>query len=342
MRYSAGWLTFFLFTITVAFALGIAIIFLTSDFPLESVKWFFFGPVSNLYFLGNMLSNSIPLIMTAIAAVVSFSSGLFNLGLEGQVYFGAFFGTLTALFLPDIPSFFAKMIVLLAAFFAGMMLSGVSVFLKIKLNIDELISSFLLSQATVHIIDYFLNGPMRDPSAGLAASKYIDLSFSKILPPSQLHSGIFISAFFCFALYMLMNYSWFGLETRIAKNRRFAEYIGVDVKGVWVLTMLISGGIAGLSGMVDVLGVHSRVVKGFSAGYGFNGIAVALIARNNPILVIPAAIFFSYLEAGSQVASFMSDITPEMSRIIQGAIFYLVTAEAILDFIAKRKVKKIW
>ena len=101
--------------------------------------------------------------------------------------------------------------------------------------------------------------------------------------------------------------------------------------------MLMSGGFAGLAGIIDIYGIHGRMIRGYSTGYGWNGIAVALIARNHPLLVIPAAIFFAYLESGANVASLFSDITPEIARIIQAAVFYLVTAEGLLSFIRARK-----
>jgi simple sugar transport system permease protein len=96
--------------------------------------------------------------------------------------------------------------------------------------------------------------------------------------------------------------------------------------------MFLSGGLAAVGGIVDVLGVHGRVLRGFSGGYGWNGIAVALIARNHPLGVVPAALFFAYLESGAQIASFEAGLTPEISRIVQAVVFYLVTAEAVLSF----------
>lgn len=337
MKTEQNWFKVFLFTMLVAFACGSTIIILTSKNPLTAIRWFYLGPVSNIYFFGNMLSGSIPLILTGLGALIAFSSATFNLGLDGQLYFATLCATYVALYFTK-----ANIVTtLLTAFVTGGLIGFFCGLLKVFFKVDELLSSFLIGQALIHVTDYFLNGPLRDPLAGLSASKYINgsMMFSKILPPSDLHTGIFIAVALAVVIYLIMQFSTFGYQVKVTgSSHDFASYGGIKVWKIWLLTLFLSGGMAGLGGIVDVLGVHGRMVKGFSFGYGFNGIAVALIARNNPIFVIPSALLFSYLEIGAQVSSIMSDITPEISKIVQSTIFYLITAESLVDFLIRKKV----
>ena len=327
-------------TIMVALGIGIIVIAFTSSEPANAIKSFFIGPFSNVYFFGNMLAASIPLMLTGLAASIAFSASAFNLGLEGQLYISALVGTYITWKFQGLSPFILIPLVLVISFFTGGVIAAFSGYLKVRRNVNELISSLLISYTLMYMGDFFLEGPFKDPLAGLAASPYFDSTFmfSKILPPSDLHTGIFIAVGIIIIVYFVMKKSIVGFEiTLTGRNKIFSKYAGIPVSRVTVVAMLMSGGFAGLAGIMDIYGIHGRMIRGYSAGYGWNGIAVALIARNHPLLVIPAAIFFAYLESGANVASLFSDITPEIARIIQATVFYLITAEGLLSFIKARK-----
>ena len=331
-----------LMSLVISLLLGLLVITLTSSSPLEAARAFFLGSFSNSYFFGNMLASAVPLILTGLAAAVSFSSSAFNLGLEGQLYFGTLIGTYIAYKLGNFGSW-TIVVILGAAFISGGSVAAVSGYLKSKWNVNELISSLLISYSLVYIVNFFLAGPFTDPLAGLAASPYVSekLMFSKLMLPSSLHSGLLLAIAISVVIYLIFSRHTWGYELRITgRSQFFASYGGIDVRKTWITAMFLSGGLAALGGMIDVLGIHGRMIKGFSYGYGWNGIAVALIARNNPLLVIPSALFFSYLESGAQVGALMSDITPEVARVIQASVFYLVTAEGLAFFLKKRRRAK--
>lgn len=131
-----------------------------------------------------------------------------------------------------------------------------------------------------------------------------------------------------------------GYEMRICGlNAEFARYGGINVDRYTLLPMLWSGGFHGLAGAVSILGTHHMCLKGFSGGMGWNGIAVALIARNHPLAVIPAALFFAYIEAGAKSAMINSDVTLEISSVVQSVVFFLITSQAIYNFIKYRRRK---
>lgn len=330
-------------TIIIALVIGIIAIVITSSEPANAIKQFFLGPFSNTYFFGNMIATSIPLMLTGLAASLAFSASTFNLGLEGQLYFGALVGTFLAVQMSGFPPIIVIIISIIVSALVGGIIAGLSGWLKAKWDVNELISSLLISYTLVYVVDYFLEGPFNDPTAGLAASPYINSNFMlpKILSPSNLHAGIFIAIAVIILFYFIYSKSTIGYEITITgRNRRFSNYSGIPVKKVIILSMFLSGSLAGLAGIIDNLGIHGRMIRGYSTGYGWNGIAVALIARNHPLLVIPAALFFAFLESGANVGSLMSDITPEVARIIQSVIFYLVTAEGLVSFIGNRRKRE--
>lgn len=318
--------------VLIAFLLGMIILCFTSSEPSETLKWFFLGPFTNLYFFGNMLATSIPLIFTGLAASIGFHAGVFNLGLEGQYYFGAIVGTIVGLNTSKLGSS-SILLVILTSFLVGSSLMLPSILLKLKLGFNELISSFMIGQIFIYVGDFFLNGPFRDPQAALSATKYLgeDIRLTKILPPSNLHIGYVIGVVLCVLAHSLYKYNVMGYEFRMVKgNPRFAKVSGMNVTKLWLIAAAFSGGFAAMGGIVDVLGVHGRVIRGFSHGNGFNGIAVSLLVKNNPVLIILSAFLFAYMESGAEISSMMVQTPPEISRIIQGVVFCLVTAEGVL------------
>jgi len=316
-------------TVTIAFLVSAAILGITSHQPRETLRWFFLGPFTNLYFLGNMLATSIPLIFTGLAACLAFSAGVFNLGLEGQHYFGAIIGTIVVLNVPT--SKVSSMVLALAvSFLVGALLALVPMLLRVKLGFSELISSFMIGQVFIYVGDFLLNGPFRDPEAALAATRYLDetVVLAKILPPSNLHAGYLIAIALCLMFAFVRRRSVMGYEFKMVKgNPRFAKIYGMNVERIWLLAMILSGGVAALGGMVEILGVYGRAVRGFSHGNGFNGIAVSLLVRNDPALIFLSALFFAYLESGAEIASLMVQTPAEIVRLVQGIVFCLVTAE---------------
>ncbi len=317
-----------LLVIAISFFVGFVIIFMTSSTPWQTIGYFLSIPVSNKYFFGNLLAGMIPFIFTGLAASVAFQANEFNLGIEGQVYFSALVGTWVALRYAPMNSFFGIFIVIASAALAGGFFAFLSAYLKNRWSVNELISSLLIGYSLLYVTDYFLEGPMLDTQAGLISSRAVDdgLMLDKLLSPSNLHTGIVLACFLVLVSYFILKKSVFGIKMRIlGQNSKFSEYIGIKGSKVIYKTFFISGALAGCAGITDILGVHSKMIRGFSFGYGWTGIAVALIAKNNPLWIIPSAFLFAFLESAASASAIFSDLTPEISQIIQASIFFLVT-----------------
>lgn len=329
-------------TIGIAFGIVIIMVFLMSETPGKTIYYFFLGPFTNKYYLGNMINASIPLIFTGLGIAVAFRSSMFNLGGEGQVYAGGLVATFILLQMPEAAAVSGIFLALLSSVVLGAVLAGLSGFFRMKWNTDELISSFLLSSAVVLITDYFITGVLDDPNTSLLTTPPVgeQFWFLPIFPPSNLDISLLAAILTAVGVYFFMFHTRWGYEMRMCGlNREFSRYGGINVSRYMVLPMLISGGLHGAAGSVAIMGTYHKCLKGFSGGMGWNGIAVALIAKNNPIAVIPAAIFFAYLDAGAKAAMLHSDVTFEIAAIVQSTIFFFVTAQAINNFIKYRKRK---
>lgn len=327
-------------TLVISFALVVGLIFLLSKAPGRTIWYFFAGAFTNPYYLGNMLASAVPLVFTGLAVAVAFKSSVFNLGGEGQVYAGGLAATAVCLALPAANGYLGGVAAIAAAMVASGILSGLSGYFRMKWNADEMISSFLLSSAIILVVNFFITGPLDDPNNNLLATLPIGKQYAllRIFPPSKLN----VSAFFALATALLV---WFfmarthaGYEMRMCGlNREFSRYGGINVSTYLVLPMVLGGALNGMAGGLLVVGTYGSAIKGFSAGMGWNGIAVALIARNNPLGVVPAALLFAYLEAGAKAAMLHSDVTFEIAAIAQSFIFFFVTAQSLYSLAWRRR-----
>jgi simple sugar transport system permease protein len=240
--------------------------------------------------------------------------------------------TLVALAFPTGPSIAVIGLSFLAAIVAGGLLGGISGVLKRRLGVDELISSFLISAVVILMIDYLVTGPFQDSSSNFQTTAAIPAQYMlrRLLPPSSLNTGIFLATAVAIAGKAVLDKTRFGFELRLCGiNRDFARYSGIDNGFYTVLPMTISGALHGLAGALMVFGSYRATMRGFSAGSGWNAIAVSLIAGNNPIALIPASLFYSYLEAGSKSVLMSAQLRSEIAAIVQSVIFLLVTAGRI-------------
>lgn len=314
--------------LAAALAAAMIIILAAAPSPLRAAADFFTGPFSSRYYFGNMLSLASLLIIAGGGMAVAFRSGVFNLGGEGQVYLGAFIAGTAGLLLPPAsgPAGIAVIILLAAA--AGGGAAALSGIFRRLWNTDELISSFLLGQTLVYTIDYLIIGPLRDGTGFLLATPEIPEAFrlARLVPPSHLTIVVLLAPLTAWALYLYLFKSYRGYELRLCGlNREFARYGGIDVDRYYVVPMAVSGALYGTAGALSVLGIHHMAIQGAVAGLGWNGIAVALIGANHPLLVIPAGLTFAFLEEAAATATLSSSISLELSSIVQGMVFLLIT-----------------
>jgi simple sugar transport system permease protein len=314
-------------------------VFLLSDTPLRTLYFFFIGPFRNLYSFGNMLNAAVPLIFGALGVTVAMKAGSMNLGGEGQIYLGAFITAAASFTLSRFGLTGAFFSVAAGVFAAGFM-AAFSGFCKARWNTNELITTFLLSAAVIPVVNYFVTGPFHDAKTSLLSTEKIteSMRLPVILKPSNLHAGVFIAAAAVILVFFFFSRTKKGYELKITgKNEQFARYGGINTKLNTVIAMFISGGFYGLAGSIAVLGTYHSVIKEFSAGLGWNGLAVALIAFFYPPAIIPAALFFAWISMGARIAMQNTGLTFETASIVQAVIFLFSTSLAVRNIYLRKR-----
>jgi simple sugar transport system permease protein len=317
----------------------VILVFILSKTPGRTLFFFFLGPFRNIYSFGNMLNSAIPLILGGLGVSIAMQAGSLNLGGEGQIYSGAFIAAIAALTLAGLGPFGAVLAILAGVFFSGLM-AALSGLCKARWNTNELITSFLLSNALVLIVNYLVSGPFHDPATNLQSTKKIaeGLRLPGILPPSNLSAALFIALAAAAAVHIFLGRTKRGYELRMAgANEIFARYGGINTRLNTVLAMFLSGAFYGLAGALAVFGTYYGTVKEFSVGLGWNGLAAALAARFYPPALIPAGIFFAWISSGARIAMQNSDMTFELASIVQAVIFFLATSMSLRTFFQSRR-----
>ena len=314
----------------LALALAVILLAALGQNPAGALKAFFWGPVSSGLAWGNLLNEALLLTLTGLAASLAFAAGAFNLGGEGQIYTGGLAAMAAALVLPPVLGPLGLASALAAGTVAGALLGALSGWLKVRFDADEMITTFLLSAGTVPVVDAVMTSPwLGSPGNLLIQSKPVPETFwlPGLLAPSNLHIGVLAAVPLVLVFGVLVNHTPWGYRLRLmGKNRDFARYAGIPT-GLYALVPLgLSGALHGLAGGLGVLGTQHALVQGFSAGWGWNGIAVALIARTNPWAVLPASALLAFLDQSSRAVVLQGQFPFQLSALFQAAILFFITA----------------
>jgi ABC-type uncharacterized transport system permease subunit len=326
--------------VVLALICGFVVILLTSGEPLAAIQALLLDPFSNPFNIGTILNKAVPLILTGLALSVVFQTGVFSMGAEGQLYIGGFLGALAAVYLPGLHPWIHLPLVLLCAMAGGALFGAIPGILKAYLNANEIVTTLMLNFIAILTASYLVNHPFKAPDVGgFARMSYIgkDIQLGKIIPGFSAHAGILIALAAVVLVYLLLYKTSIGYELRlVGHNGHFARYGGIATRKVIVASMMISGALAGLAGIVEILGIHRTYKDNFSLGLGFDGIIIALLARNHPVGVLVAALFYAYIQVGAQTMQVGSDMPREVAVIIQVMLVLLVSAQAIFTYLKQK------
>ncbi len=343
MRRSLINLELFRFILTILLALLIGYIFLifTTDEPNEAFKLFTTGPFTTQRRMVEFLNNAAPLIATGLALSLVFQAKIFNIGSEGQFFFGAFGAMLAALKLPQL-SFLHLLFTLLAGALFGAFWAIVPAVFKAKWKASELVSSLMMNYIAYYLVLFLVNNYFRDKAAGaLVSYRFPETAWFATLTRFRLNSGIFLNVALAILIGVLVYRTKFGYQVRlVGANKKFAFFSGIETATVTFWVQIIAGALAGLGGAVEVSALYRRFVWQSLPGYGFDGIIVAILARNNPFLVPFTALFIAYLRTGANVMARTTGIAPEIVIVLQAIMIFLITAEAMLERFKTRLIEK--
>ncbi len=321
-----------LLAMLLAFLVAALIMLAIGYNPVEAYTALWSGAFGNTNALSNTLSKSVPLMFTGLSVGFALKGGMFNIGAEGQLYIGALTGTVTALFLPGLPKIILTPLVLLAAFAGGMLWGGIIGTIKIIRGINEVIIAILANYIAIFLTSYFVSGPLKAP--GMVNQTEIippGAQLANIIPRTQLTTALYIALGAAVVIYAVFSKTRIGYNIKaLGSNPTAAEASGVNVVGATILTMAISGGIAGLAGITEVMGKYGRYINGFSSGFGFAGIAVAVLGNSNPFGIILTALLFGALDSGAMKMNRVAGISSTMVLTIQGLVILFVATPGII------------
>ncbi len=285
--------------------------------------------------LAETLVGATPLLLAGLGIVVAYRAGVWNIGAEGQIYIGALGATLVALALPAWPAIVALPLVLLGGFVAGAAYGMLPGILRAYRGVNELITTIMLNYIAILVVSYLVSGPMKDPNLQLPmpqSAPFPDPTrLPRLLAGTRANVGIFIGLIAAVVVYVLLWKLVLGWRLRaLGENPVAARFAGIDVRRHIVTAMAISGGLAGIAGMVEMSGVRGTLTADFSNNFGYTAIAVALFGGLHPAAVIVAALFFAFLSAGAAGLQRSTGIPSAMVGIIQGLVLVFVLARRVL------------
>jgi simple sugar transport system permease protein len=323
--------------VLIALAIGAVIIAISGVNPLEAYAALLRGGLGNARAIGRTLEKATPLIFGGLAVALAFKGGLFNIGAQGQLLFGAIVAGYVGFAVQGLPPFLHIPLALLAGAFMGALWGSIPGALKAYTGAHEVITTIMLNFVAINVTDYLADGPWKDTSPGNIVARTPAVAESAQLPEiANIPLGIVIAVAVAALVWWMIGRSTLGFDLRtVGQNPSAALYAGMSVRRVTIAAMVASGFLAGLGGAIETLGVVGRFQPGFNAGLGFTAITVALLARTNPLGVIPAALLIGAMQAGASRMQFDSGVSPEIIDVVQALILFFVAADVIIRWLLR-------
>jgi simple sugar transport system permease protein len=283
--------------------------------------------------LMNTLGFAAPLIMTGIATALSYTANVYNMGIEGQLYMGAWFATYIGFTFQGLPPGLHIPLCLLGGMIAGMLYSLIPAIFKAYFRINEVVVTIMLNSVATIFTTYLTNGPFKD-NVGYSATYAINKSaqLSRLFPKYRLTTSIFIALAILAMVWFVLRRTRFGYEIKaIGKQREFSDAVGMNVRRKTIIVFLIGGAIAGIAGATEMMGVNIRFTPNFSTnpGLGWDGQAVCLLANRNPLGVLITAILFGAFKFGGISLQAKLGVPSDLINIIQSTLILFLSARYI-------------
>ncbi len=328
-------------SIVLALAVGGVLLLLVGVNPLETYRAMVRGAFGSAYAISETLVRATPLMLTGLAVSVAFRMLFWNIGAEGQLAMGAFAASGVALFVPEaVPGISAWVLLplmIVAGFIGGALWGLIPAMLKAFLSVNEIITSLMLNYVAILWIQYLYYGPWRDPAgfgfpgtAEFVRAAWLprlrDTPFlADLFTTGRLHYGLLLAIVAAFVVWLIMDRTRWGYEIKIiGENPRAARYAGISIVRNILLVMILSGGLAGLAGFVQVAGISHRLQQGIVVGDGYTAIIIAWLARLNPFGVLIVAVLMAGLFVGGDQIQITMRLPAAVALVLQGLILFFV------------------
>lgn len=328
--------------LTAAFFISAIVIEIAGANYLEAFSSLYTGAFGSWRAIAETLMKSTPLLLTGLATAVAFKGKIWTIGQEGQLFAGAITGYWAYVSFPELPRFPLLLIITIAGFLGGAFYGWIPGVLKARFDVDEVISTVMGNYIIVYLLSLLLSGvgPWREPDSFYQQSPTIGetAQFPLLTEGSRLHAGFLLAITMAFIVYIIMQKSPLGYEIRaFGSNPNAVKFKGTNIRRLYILVMVISGGLSGLAGVSEVFGAQHRLKLALSPGYGFTGIIVAMLAELNPLAIIPSAILFGGLIQGSFRMQVITGVPTAVTNAIQAIILlFFLTSQVLTKYRLRR------
>jgi simple sugar transport system permease protein len=328
-----------LFAVILAILIGAVILVVSGADPFRSYAALAQGAFGSGQTISRTLEKATPLMLSGLAVAFAFKAGLFNIGAQGQLIFGAITSAWLGYSITGLPWYLHAPLALLGGAVAGGLFGAIPGALKAYTGAHEVITTIMLNFVAINITDYLADGPWKDPTPGNIVART-----PAVLPSARLEDLGIIPVGFLIALLCAVGAWWLlwkttiGFEIRtVGLNPHAARYAGIRVARTVILTMVLSGVLAGLGGSIETMGIIGRFQPGFNTGLGFEGITIALLGKTHPLGVVPAALLVGAMKAGANQMQFSAGVPAEIIDVIQALILFFVAAEIIVRWLIRQR-----
>jgi simple sugar transport system permease protein len=300
--------------------------------------------VKSIYPFTESLVTATPYIFAGLSVAIGFRAGLFNIGAEGQFFIGALCSAYIGYSVKGLPMIIHLPLAIGAGALGGAIWGMIPGYLKARFGAHEVVNTIMMNWIAFRLSDWLLKGPMqasnfRPVTPNVLATAELPRFFEA---PLRFNLGFFLALLFAYLVYWFLFKTTLGFEIRsVGANPDAAKYAGMNIIKNFVLVMFISGGLAGLAGTAQVLGVDHWVGQGFSAGYGFDAIALALLGKSHPFGVVLSALLFGFLRSGATNMQSIAGIPIDIISIIQGLVIVFIAAPAIIRWLYRIRSLKV-
>lgn len=294
--------------------------------PLLFLRTLVLGAVGSQYAITETFVKSVPLMLTALSVLVAFRAGVWNIGAEGQFLVGAVVAFVAARAVAV--TGLSPVIAIIASALAGAFWGWIAIALRIRRNAPEVLSTILLNFVALHLLGWSVNGPLQEATRKYPQSEPIaESAWLPAIPSSRLHAGLLIALVAALVIHILLHHTATGLRMRAAGfNPQAARFTGIDVEREMVRAMVISGALAGMAGGIEVLAVTHRLYERLGSGYGYSGIAVALLGQLEPLGSVAAALLFGAFATGAGELQRTGQSSAAVAVALQGVVIIALLA----------------
>ncbi len=323
--------------VLLAALIGAVILAVSGASPLQAYGALLQGAFGSASAIVRTLEKTTPLVFSGLAVAFAFKAGLFNIGAQGQLLLGALVSAWVGFAVKGLPPAIHIPLALLAGGLAGAIFGLIPGWLKTYTGAHEVITTIMLNYVAINITDYLADGPLKDTTPGNIVARTPQILDSARIPViGGIPLGFILALLMAVGVWWLLWQTTLGFEIRaVGQNPHASRYGGMKSSAIIVLTMVLSGLMAGLGGAVETQGVVGRYQPGFNVGLGFDGITIALLGKTHPLGVVFASLLVGAMKAGSSLMQFNAHVAKEITDVIQALILFFVAADMIVRWLIR-------